>query len=74
MTKLTTLGATVVLSMMAATPVFAQFSFEQQEPGAVASRWRPTNVLNVGTPARSMGAMAFLPPGKGHLKQHIRRH
>ena len=71
MTKLTTLSATIALSMMAVTPVFAQWSFEQQEPSAAASHWHPTNVLNVGTPARSMGPMAFLPPGKSHLKRHV---
>jgi hypothetical protein len=74
MTKLTTLSATIALSMMAVTPVFAQWSFEQQEPSAAASHWRPTNVRNVGSPARSMGAMAFLAPGKSHQSRHVSHH
>jgi len=73
MTKLTILSAAAVLSMMAATPVFAQWSFQQQEPGAVASYWHPTNIQNVGVSARGIGAMAFLPSGKSHAKRHVKQ-
>jgi len=66
MTKLTILGAAAVLSMMAATPVFAQAAL--QEPGAFAQLHPNANILNAGvrTPRSSLGALAFLPPGKSH--------
>ncbi|MGQ0681818.1 hypothetical protein [Bradyrhizobium sp.] len=74
MTKLTLLGATAILSMMAATPVFAESSlFAQQEPAAHASMYPNAGVPYAGVraPARSTSAMAFLPPGKSHAKRHV---
>lgn len=74
MTKLTILSATAILSMMAATPLFAQSSlFARQEPAAFASMYPNANIIGAGarTPARSMGALAFLPPGKSHAKRHV---
>jgi hypothetical protein len=71
MTKLTVLSAAAVLSMMAATPVFAMPAV--QEPGALAFAHPNADVLNVGvrSPARSLGALAFLPSGKSHTKRHV---
>ncbi|MEK9280846.1 MULTISPECIES: hypothetical protein [unclassified Bradyrhizobium] len=77
MTKLTSLSAATILLMMAATPVFAQPSqFAQQEPGAFASMHPNAGILHAGvrTPAHSLAAMAFLPPGKSHAKRHVRAH
>jgi hypothetical protein len=77
MTKLTILSATAILAMMAETPVFAQSSlFARQEPAAFASMYPNANILGAGarTPARSMSAMAFLPPGKTHAKRHVTAH
>jgi hypothetical protein len=76
MTRLTILSAAAALSMMAATPVFAMPAV--QEPGAFA-QYRPNaNILNAGvrTPRPSLGALAFLPPGKSHAYggHHKRRH
>jgi hypothetical protein len=73
MTKLTFLSAAAVLSMMAATPAFAMQAL--QEPGAFA-QYRPhADILNTGVHSRthSMGALAFLPPGKSHAKRHLTR-
>jgi hypothetical protein len=75
MTKLTILGAATVLSMMAATPVFAQAAI--QEPGAFSFAHPSVDVLNPGVraPRPGMGALAFLPPGKSHVyRQHHKRH
>lgn len=77
MTRLAILSAVAILSMMAATPVFAMAAL--QEPGAYAFAHPNANVLNVGsTPGHSLGALAFLPPGKshayrGHHKRHVGR-
>lgn len=78
MTRLTILSAAAVLSMMAATPVFAQAAL--QEPGAFAQVYPNADILNAGvrTPRPSIGALAFLPPGKshtyrGHHKRHVAR-
>jgi hypothetical protein len=71
MTKLTSLGAVAILSMIAATPVFAMPAV--QEPAAFAFAHPNADVLSVGvrTPTRSIGALAFLPPGKSHAKRHV---
>ena len=57
MTRFKTLGAAAVLSMMTATPLFAQAAI--QEPGAFAFYHPDADVLNGGrpTPAAS-GAVA----------------
>ena len=62
MTRFKILGATAVLSMMMATPLFAQAAI--QEPGAFAFYHPNADVLNGGrpTPAAS-GAMASVPLG-----------
>lgn len=73
MTKLTILSAAAVLSMMAATPVFAMPAL--QEPGAFA-QYRPNaDILNTGVHSRirSTGALAFVPPGKSPAKRHLTR-
>lgn len=71
MTRLTTLAATAILSIMAATPALAQSTFAQQEPAAFAAMHPNASVYSYGySPTDSMGAMAYLPPGH-HL--HIRR-
>ena len=69
MTRLGILVATTVLSMMAATPVFAQAAI--QEPGAFAFYHPNANVLS---------ARASVPFGKSHayaanakLDRHITR-
>jgi hypothetical protein len=69
MTKLTILSAVAVLSI-AATPASAQSTqFAQQEPAAVASIYPNAGVHS---PAHSLAAMAFLPPGKSHAKPHVK--
>jgi hypothetical protein len=62
MTRFKILGATAVLSMMMATPLFAQAAI--QEPGAFAFYHPNADVLNGGrpTPAAS-GALASVPLG-----------
>jgi hypothetical protein len=62
MTRFKILGATAVLSMMMATPLFAQAAI--QEPGAFAFYHPNADVLNGGrpTPAAS-GALASVPFG-----------
>lgn len=73
MTKFTILSAAAGLSMMV-TPVFAQSSvFAQQEPAAYASMHPNAGVPYAGvrTPARSISAMAFLPPGTSRAKRHV---
>lgn len=62
MTRFKTLGAAAVLSMMMATPLFAQAAI--QEPGAFAFSYPNADVLNGGrpTPAAS-GAVASAPFG-----------
>jgi hypothetical protein len=49
MTRFKMLGAAVVLSLMSATPVFAQAAI--QEPGAFAFFYPNNDVLNAGRPA-----------------------
>lgn len=68
MTRLTILSAAAILSLTAATPVFAIDPFALQEPGAYAAMHPNANVLNVGwrTPKHVAGAMAFLPPAKSY--------
>ena len=60
MTRFKTLGVAAVLSMMTATPLFAQAAI--QEPGAFAFSYPNADVLNGGrpTPAAS-GAVAPVP-------------
>jgi BA14K-like protein len=55
MTKFNILGAAAVLSLMFATPVFAQAAI--QEPGAFAFAYPNNDVLNGGrpTPAATLG-------------------
>ena len=61
MTRLTMLGAAAILSMMIATPVFAQAAI--QEPGAFAFYHPNADVLNSGRPfpVEPAGAMASVP-------------
>src|SRR4030088_1793418 len=63
MTRLKIFGAAAILSMMIATPVFAQAAV--QEPGAFAFYHPDADVLNSGrpTPAETTGAMASMPFG-----------
>ena len=61
MRRLKIFGAAAILSMMVATPVFAQAAI--QEPGAFAFYHPDADVLNSGrpAPAETAGAMASLP-------------
>jgi hypothetical protein len=61
MTRFKLFGAAAILSIMTATPVFAQAAV--QEPGAFAFYHPDADVLNAGrpTPAETMGAMASVP-------------
>jgi BA14K-like protein len=63
MTTSKILRAAAILSMMTATPVFAQAAV--QEPGAFAFYHPDADVLNAGrpTPAETGGAMASMPFG-----------
>jgi hypothetical protein len=63
MTTSKILRAAAILSMMTATPVFAQAAV--QEPGAFAFYHPDADVLNAGrpTPAETGGAMASVPFG-----------
>ncbi|MFB9267432.1 hypothetical protein ACFFWD_30535 [Bradyrhizobium erythrophlei] len=70
MTKITILSAAAVLSMLAAAPASAQFA--QQEPAAFAATYPNASIRHVGVRS-SIGAMAFLPPGKSHVKRHLAR-
>jgi hypothetical protein len=65
MTRLKTFGVAAILSMMIATPVFAQAAM--QEPGAFAFYHPDADVLNAGrpTPAETSGAIAAVPHGSG---------
>lgn len=65
MTGFKTAGAAVALSMMTATPVFAQAAI--QEPGAFAFYHPNADVLNGGRPVRDESANAMVPvPFGGH--------
>ncbi len=61
MTRFKILGAAAILSMMFATPVFAQAAI--QEPGAYAFYHPNADVLNSGRPSlgEAVGAMASVP-------------
>src|SRR5260370_7504353 len=61
MTRFKILGAAAILSMMFATPVFAQAAI--QEPGAYAFYHPNADVLNSGRPSlgEALGAMASVP-------------
>jgi hypothetical protein len=63
MTRLRTFGAAAILSMMTATPLFAQAAI--QEPGAFAFYHPNADVLNGGRPvaAENAGALASAPSG-----------
>jgi hypothetical protein len=63
MTRFKIFGAAAMLSMMIATPVFAQAAI--QEPGAFAFYHPDADVLNAGrsTPSETSGAMASVPFG-----------
>ena len=65
MTRFKILGAAAVLSLTAATPVFAQAAI--QEPGAFAFYYPNHDVLNGGrpTPAGRMDAIAGRGPFSG---------
>jgi hypothetical protein len=65
MTKFKMLGAAAMLSLMFATPVFAQAAI--QEPGAFAFYYPNDDVLNGGqpTPAARMDAIAGRGPFSG---------
>ena len=59
MTRFKTLGAAAVLSLMFATPVFAQAAI--QEPGAFAFYYPNNDVLNGGRPTPAAGPNAMTP-------------
>src|ERR1700676_4160523 len=61
MTRYKIFSPAAILSMMIATPVFAQAAIN--EPGAFAFFYPDADVLNGGrpTPAATMGAMASVP-------------
>jgi BA14K-like protein len=61
MSRFKVVGAAAILSMMVATPVFAQAAI--QEPGAFAFYHPNADVLNGGrpTPAAGLGAMTSVP-------------
>ena len=65
MTRFKILGAAAMLTLMFATPVFAQAAM--QEPGAFAFNYPNYDVLNGGrlTPAVRMDAKAGLGPFSG---------
>jgi hypothetical protein len=65
MTRFKILGAAAMLTLMFATPVFAQEAI--QEPGAFAFNYPNYDVLNGGrpTPAARMDAKAGLGPFSG---------
>jgi hypothetical protein len=71
MTRLKTFSALALLSMMSATPVFAQAAI--QEPGAFAFYHPNADVLNSGapTPARSAGAFASVPFGNRNAYAYV---
>jgi BA14K-like protein len=62
MTSFKTLGAAAVLSMMIATPVFAQAAID--EPGEYSFYHPDADVLNAGH--EPVGAMASVPFGESH--------
>jgi hypothetical protein len=78
MTRFKILGAAAILSLMFATPVFAQAAI--QEPGAFAFYYPNYDVLNGGrpTPAARMDAKAGLGPFSGNYaytpSEPARRH
>jgi hypothetical protein len=59
MTRFKTLGAAAILSLMFATPVFAQAAI--QEPGAFAFYYPNNDVLNGGRPTPAAGPNALTP-------------
>jgi BA14K-like protein len=59
MTRFNVLGAAAVLSLMFATPVFAQAAI--QEPGAFAFFYPNNDVLNGGRPTPAAGMDAKMP-------------
>jgi hypothetical protein len=67
MARLKTLSAAAILSMMIATPVFAQAAI--QEPGAYAFYHPNADVLNSGepSPAATTSAMASVPFGNSDV-------
>jgi BA14K-like protein len=61
MTRFKIFGAAAILSIMTATPVFAQAAV--QEPGAFAFYHPDADVLNAGRPTPAESAMASVPLG-----------
>jgi hypothetical protein len=59
MARFKVLGAAAILSLMFATPVFAQAAI--QEPGAFAFFYPNNDVLNGGRPTPAAGADAKMP-------------
>ena len=59
MTRFKILGAAAILSLMFATPVFAQAVI--QEPGAFAFNYPNNDVLNGGRPTLAAGMDAKMP-------------
>jgi BA14K-like protein len=59
MTRFRVLGAAAILSLMFATPVFAQAAI--QEPGAFAFYYPNNDVLNGGRPTPAAGPNAMTP-------------
>jgi hypothetical protein len=59
MTRFKMLGAAAILSLMSATPVFAQAAI--QEPGAFAFYYPNNDVLNGGRPTPAAGLDARTP-------------
>jgi hypothetical protein len=79
MNRVKVFGAAAILSLMFATPVFAQAAI--QEPGAFAFYYPNNDVLNGGRPTPAAGLNATTPElfGSDGLaipspRVHVRRH
>jgi len=79
MTRVRVFGAAAILSLMFATPVFAQAAI--QEPGAFAFYYPNNDVLNGGRPTPAAGPNAMTPelfgsggPAFPSPRMHVRRH
>jgi hypothetical protein len=69
MTGFKTLGAAAMLSMMIATPVFAQATIE--EPGAYSFYHPYSDPLNAYGPSAPAGAMAAMPYGDSRASAYM---
>ena len=79
MERIKAFGAAAILSLMVATPVFAQAAM--QEPGAFAFSYPNNDVLNGGRPTPAAGPNAATPelfgsggPAIPSPRMHVRRH